>query len=547
MRIVSSIYELEYYKPRPNGIECYCERLIYADDLMLQAPLRQNQAGGYTMAIHVYSADGKTFLEDATSAFSWYIFRNPATGRDTFNIRLESFTNQMCAAKCWILRIIVDSGPWNVFNGYTDQYCQAQCCDLPRRIEADQVGLSGLGTPQGWDILEAPPKIDPCGRQYITIEVADTCASKFTGKYYQHPEIISGSGNQTWAYLDRLNLQGQFSPVPNESTRIYSFHGRLQRQERRRAFEIKSNELLPDWKMQEIQDMLTSEWINIEGANYNFDGGPAFERIDVRGMRGYMWELRATMYEHYQRQYYRCGDLCDNRNTTVGFMIGSMKMVYDEDRNVISDDPDVLLEWFRGQPGVTAVTELDPGDYSCSFDLGFTVEGTGYIPSLIYVGGTDRKNRVYGLNPDQLADACTTIAEPCAAPEIGVIMVAATVCAAPEIGVIMVEDETGVDLNFMPQNWNDEGSTATLIQGSVTIMLKLSNTSYPIIDPTDPPFAGEIVGRIDTAGRPMTVQTFHRDEYTITVDPAGYVWYFGAVIEGDNTKGEIDDLISYNI
>lgn len=141
---IDNISDLSYYNTLP-GMPCYCDPLIYPEDLILQAFL----GGSYdvipsnvTVKIEVYSSDGTTLYEDATSYFNWVVIASPS-GNKYLNLQLgNNFSPAMYSHGSWILKVSVSgsvSGSlgsihYNVFEKFTEQYCSPCCPTQPGDI-----------------------------------------------------------------------------------------------------------------------------------------------------------------------------------------------------------------------------------------------------------------------------------------------------------------------------------------------------------------------------------------------------------------------------
>lgn len=147
---------------------CYCEYLVYPNDIMLQGLLHTNVSSGLTATIYIYDTNGNQ-LEDATAYFSFYSGINPKGGK-YFNVTCNAFSPAMCLHKCYILRVTVkdaDDIVW--FDSFTEQYCQTDCCDIPRGI-----GIGGDGT-------DCPVYLNYLQKIYLYDQISDTLTHLVSG------------------------------------------------------------------------------------------------------------------------------------------------------------------------------------------------------------------------------------------------------------------------------------------------------------------------------------------------------------------------------
>lgn len=547
MIFVDSINDLTYYtNPVPQGMNCYCETIIFPSDMILQAPLDWNGTGNYTIAVEVYSADGLTFLEGATSYFRYYFFTNPTTGRDTFTLQLNSFSPAMCNNKCYILHVVVGDNGADIFNKWTEVYCQNDCCDYPRGIIFSQDSIEITDTPS---ITPSAPKVTSCGETFITLRTYNDCYDAQTGKYYGIPATtILGD---PFVYHDLTNFQGVIQQVPREIERTYSFNCRLQRVQSTRLYEMKSiKTAFPSWKMNEIENQLHAQNIYVEDIRYEFNGGSVFNRVQIPSSCQYVFNIVTTLNDCNIFQIHGCGTSCPTGTTTnMSFIVPFGANTFYNDSKVLIGDQSALETYFTNLPNVVSVTVLDSMDYDCTFTYGITVETNGFVPNTIYNDGTGQANRIYSLTDAQLADVCNFIAVPCGQVTIGIITIASVTCDTVTIGTITVEDipETIIDLTPI-NNWVDGGNTeATIANGVVRLTLDISNTNYPALSsPFTLPGINDIVALLGVDGRPNVNISLPFDNFAIAITTEGNVIYQGYPTGGDETASTINITITYN-
>lgn len=551
-----SISDLEFYHA-PKGIQCFCEQLLTPVDLILQAALDFNGSGAYTILIEVMSPDGLTVYEDATSYFSYYFFVNPNNGKHTANIRLNSFSPQMCAHPCWILHIRISAGANIYFDKYTQRYCNTACCAVPTDITAAQENVFGGGGGGTTTILPTtPPPLDPCGTEYLHIRTYYDCYDNQTGDFYGTPgTILSGSADFTFYRI--TTVEGKIQQKEWEVIREYSFNCRLQRTESTRLHELSAWVAIPRWKMIEITNQLHAPYIYVNDVRYEYLGGTPFEKLDLPNTCDYNYKLLTDLNECKIRQIFGCGEPCNTTGSTfAGFVVQSTGLIYNENRQVIGENITDLAEYFRNLTGVTDVQEITPS--VCAFAYAITIQYSGYLPNSIYVGGTLQANRVFALNEEQFGEFCDVIDTECALPEIGTITMTDTVCADPVIGTITMEDYDTITVDvFLFPNWTDTGATtATVSQGTCYLRLQIQSPDYPMSgSPAQPSLvAGVTLAQVDLAGRPISIFAFTDDnnatvpaDTTVVVNENGYIIYYGYPTSSDLTNGYIDVTIVYGL
>jgi len=152
---INSLDDLQFNNPT-QGVDCYCDLLIEANDLILQAIVTPSPTGQYSLLIEVMQPDGLVVFEDATMYFEWYVFQG-VNGVFYMNMRAKRFSPAMCANSCFILRVTINRIEWIssgggvvsvprvIFQKYTERYCIDNCCVLAKDITIVSQGVTDLG------------------------------------------------------------------------------------------------------------------------------------------------------------------------------------------------------------------------------------------------------------------------------------------------------------------------------------------------------------------------------------------------------------------
>ncbi|RYE25468.1 MAG: hypothetical protein EOP51_04075 [Sphingobacteriales bacterium] len=567
-------FDLQYYH-QPEGVPCYCEALVKPADMMLQGMLPSVAGNGYTMHIDVYSADGNTFYEHATTYFK-YFFGSIPDGRRYFNAQLKSYSPAMCLHECFVLNVYVtNNAGGQVFNQWTERYCIADCCDEVTAISFTQsdvtapfkpapinVGISGNGNgtfgpviPTGPITPTAPAKgpTSNCGEAYVTVTSWFDCYDKFTGDYYGDPkDTYSGSAFQ---YRKITNIKGLVRTLPREIKREYSMNCRLQRVESTTQYQLIGFDLFAQWKMREMEDQLHASHIVVNNYDYinrsvEYAGGTPFKLVQVGFNCTPTYKLDATLNDCTVNQVFGCGDVCNTQGSTpLGMVIPAaqgLQQYYDENKKYLGNTTAELINYYGTRPGVETVEVLDVEDYDCNFTTAFIVYGMQYIPTSVYVNGVRPRNRVYGLNIDDMNDICRIVKPACAIPYIGTVIIEATVCATPVIGSIIYEAYAAETLYISSLgDWelNSSDSLATRSQNIVVLKFDVFDGGYTY-DSSDPdaeiPFVTGEVAYISAAGWPSRSWSFTHsnidsipDGGELVIQTDGHIYYSGPATYAD--------------
>lgn len=548
---ISHIEDLQYYR-QPKGVPCYCEFLVYPQDLQLQAHLSPI-AGIESLTIYIYTPDGVTNLGDITSYFEYYFATNPVTGQRFFNARLKTFAPLMCAHPCFILRAVAS----DVFDKYTERYCQASCCDIPRDVSIRQAGLSDpaplvsgqpIGDPIGQEPPPPPIPATDCGEPLVRLTTWFDCYDNFTGEYY------GNAGG--WAFRKISNFKGKLAERPRAIERQTSYNCTLHRSESYKPWVLTGFEYFPPWKMREIENQLHANHISVTDfikpeQELAYAGGTPFSQVSTCIE---MFRFNTTLQECTQRQLFGCNEPCNNDGSLFALPDDYIEGegLYSENGLLIGRSYEDLLIWFRNQDGITSVTDLTE-QYSspatspleCFPQGAFYVEGNGLIPTFFYYNSKTPGNRVYGIpgtNPELLCNGNT-----CAMPVLGSYEVAKGGCSTPELGSYEVSESTPTELAITDYGaWvqNDDETDAGLSVNTVTFRLKTINDTITGIENTL--FAGEILGSITAAGRPSVPRWIDIDADTaVSIDTNGVIRYYGYGITNETDTTITIPFVNY--
>jgi len=540
---IDSIYDLQYYKQTP-GVPCYCEQVVYPDDMMLQGVI-YNGSGSYSLKVYVYSGDGITQYEDATSNFNYYFAKNPQTGNDFFAVQLKNFSVAMCSYSCYILRIQVMSNGALIFDKYTERYCQTSCCDTARGVSysQDDIVISGGGSDKPVATgLPAGLPADNCGAPLIKLTTRFDCVDKFTDEFYATPTTIY-SGSASFTYTKTSTFKGRIVPRPREIKREISYNCKLQRSESAAQYLLEGFEYFPAWKMKEIEGQLHASYIYIddfaEGKEYNYTGGTPFKQVSKCFE---LFKLTTAVEDCTQSQIFGCGD-CNSSGSNSGDLYLSVPEAYaggnfySETKQLIANDYDGLLTYLRSQDGVTSVEDMDVSGLGCYVYKAVKVNAKGYVPKSVYYDAPIPRNRVFVIALNDVNDLCGTTGKRCRKPATGTITYTTLTCAMPVAGDITYTTLESTDVTVSTYgSWTiNTGTSATLADGIVTLNLNVSRDTTAASGETIF-IASEALAILSAGGRPLAIKNFsHSDNATIPegcvlkIDPSGIITFSGSI------------------
>lgn len=544
--------DLQYYNQSP-GVPCYCEELIYPSDMILQGQIPGGRgSGNYNISIEVWSTDGNTAYEVATSYFDYYFFTNPVNQLHYFTARLKTFSPAMCAHKCFLIRVgITNAGYPNnyLFANWTERWCISDCCDTAKGIVVMQDGVVAPPLVVGAASI-APAgaqKLNDCGEPMMRLISQFDCEDKFTGDYYGQPNhILSGA---FVPFLKISNIKGRIVRRPREIKREVSYNCRLQQSESTTQYLLEGFEYFPPWKMAEIENQLHANHIWVDDytnyKEYQYAGGTAFKQIHKCAE---LFKLETMLEDCPQRQVFGCGD-CNNAVSYNGAMkiyaipsSYSGGAFYNENKQLVADDYDTLLNYLRAHDGVTQADDTDISELDADLYKVVSVSGTAALPSFFYYDAPILRNRVYGRVVAEANDLIPQ-APSCKLPIAGDVTIEDIVCTAPTAGSVTVTDITPTEALVRSYgNWTvwPDVSRATIHRNQVTLNIKTFTDTIVQAPDEDVLINYEVIGTVDAAARPqMLVVLTNANNDTIpigvfiSIDNAGFVRYSGSPTTAD--------------
>jgi hypothetical protein len=566
MVFFDSIYKLQYYNT-PAGMPCYCEQLVYANDMTFQIPIYTGSTSGFTVQFYVYSVDGLTQLETSTAYFDRYIFTY--NGQKYLNARLKQFSPAMCANKCYIIRVLITANNITVFDGYSQQFCQNQCCDIPRGITQDSDG-NDFQIPADQPTDEAlppdePPSttIDPngmpvpptsgCGDPIIRLITWADCLDAY-GRFYGTPTNVL-LGNATFAYKNITNLVGRAVQRPRDITRETSFNCRLQRAETATQYLLEGFEGFPTWKMDELEKGFTCNNIIIDDfistpLSYQWDGGRMFEHVQNSNCLE-IFRLNTTLRGCYRRVTYGCTPECTVANTGfIAIPAGFQRNYYSDSGLKVANDFESLLVWLNAIQGVTA-EEVSTAGLPCSDSIYKLIElsGDGILPASIYYEAKIPEYRANLLRTDNINDVCSLFPQTgCDMVEFGTPVVTEFVIDPADFGTPIVTEVTPESITLTAASDWTAGAPFEALQYTGSAMVLNIDISTTLFNGADTYFNNVLFAYIAPEGRPSITQNIAIGSNLVSVGSNGEIRYTGQVTSGDGSSITLTLLsLMYNL
>lgn len=519
------------------GAPCYCEKIMYASDMTFQ--LSPDSQSFYNLdttfiVIDVCNPEG-TVLEDATSYFEWGTFK--IGNKKYLNARLKTYSPAMCNNSCFRVKVSITpiypppSLNIPVYIGYSELYCLDSCCDIPRGIIiGDQSGSSDVTFIQG-----------DCTKPMVRLRGVFPCYDH-EGNYYGLPSSII-SGTTAFAYAPVQVFEGVVNQNMREITVQASYNCKVQRTESFRSWQVVSNEPLPPWKMEEIENALHAPEILLnDTGNINenarfvfFGGGTAFEQPYGRWQR---FRMNATLRECEKRVDFGCGDVCPTGDGELMYYAIPADYngggYYNDGKEYVAASDLALIGYLQAQDNVLSVTDVT-ANYS-GYHLVLEVEATDTmsLPVYVYYDFATTAYRVYASQQEP-----SDIVVPCQPVTIGTVTTENMVCAKPVIGEVVSESIPDGDVVYIhPQNGWQQGYLmppydfmARRYDNFVKIsFMDAVNFGYIYNPPAFPHnfFANELIGTLSANAIPSQTRIVELPNgRTFTIDTNGNLYYSG--------------------
>lgn len=517
------------------GAPCYCEKIMYASDMAFQLSPDSQQFYNLATSIVINVCDPEgNILEDATSYFDWWTAS--IGSRKYLTARLKTYSPAMCANSCFRISITINAvlivTPIPVFTGYSDLYCLDSCCDLPGGIIiGDRAGSRDMAY-VGSD----------CSKPTVRLRGIFPCYDH-EGNYYGLPSAII-SGTTAFAYSPVQVFEGVVNQNMREITVQASYNCKVQRTESFRSWQVVSNEPLPPWKMEEIENALHAPEIllndtgniNADARSVFFGGGTAFEQPYGRWQR---FRMNAALRECEKRVDFGCGDGCPTGNTTMMYYAIPADYngggYYNDGKEYVAASDSALIGYLEAQSNVLSVTDVTANYSGYHLVLEVSATDTVALPVYIYYDFATTAYRIYANQQEP-----STIVVTCQPVTIGTVTTENMMCAIPIIGEVV--SESIPDDEYVYIQWQNGWVPGPLVSpipfvanksgGYVRIsFMDAINYGYPYNPPNFPAnfFANEFIGTLTANARPSQTRNINLpDGRSFTIDTDGNLYYSGA-------------------
>lgn len=386
------------------GDPCYFERIIQPKDLSFQIFTGTAVTALPNLEINVINISTGLVEENATAYFT------VTNAADMHTITMENYSPFMCSCSKFILQI-TSTEPALLY--YAGMFQIEDCCDSNYVVDIDG------GEPNAGNSSDNPSASTvsngykmQCRDQALRFEAWNDCTDVFFGGFYQN------------GFKRVMNLTGRMYAMPKSLQKSVAWNGKVLHSETFEVFTVELWDLVPEWKLREIEDMLLLQYMTIDGEDYYFTGSDSIGSI-VEELCTPMYQLKFQVQKKPKRQFYGCGDPCIVNNIVYNYVyIDPLAGQYfTEDKMPLGGDPESVIAWYAGQGFI--VTETEVANV-------YQLEGSMTAP-YFYQGGNMYKDRQFVYMG--VGDATPPVVT-CTKPTLSVITASSATCVVPEIGTI---------------------------------------------------------------------------------------------------------------
>lgn len=535
MRFVDNISDIGMR----NGDEpCYCEYLMYPNDLQLQAKIAGFVGDGltYLFSARLYDPTGQNQIAIISDHFTRWVADTPK-GR-MFTARLDTFPPAMCAGTCFVLRIIITTTTGTVvFDKFTDLYCMATCCTIPRNINIGQAEVLYNGQEQ----VSYEAEVDTyyttdCGDPLIRISGIYDCLDS-DGYYYSTPKSVISNVGTPFPFNPVHVLTGKVKRLPRDITTHLSYNCKIHRTESFVPYRVESFEVIPPWKMDEIERALLSNKITVSDRyseyDFVFDGGEAFTDIVACWDR---YKLDVTLRECTKRVDFSCGEPCGGTYTQyyaipIEYNGGGY---WNDGKQRVAEDDNTLISYLEMQTGVIAVSNITSNYNGYYIVLRVVTTSPMYLPMYLYYDSVSLGHMVYSTTQEP-----SDIVIPCGSPALGTVSYDNMVCGTPFLATPVyeyIDDIQDVFIVFQ-NNWESgvlvsPDAFVARREGDIIRIIFMDTINYGY--PYNPPayeaqyFVDEFIGTLSPNARPTADRIIILpNDRTFRVDTLGNLYFTG--------------------
>ncbi|VXB03183.1 hypothetical protein [Chryseobacterium sp. 8AT] len=597
MILLNNLSQLQQYNLAYKE-QLYFQPILLPSDICLQGFLPKQIQNNYSIEVHLMSYDGDEFIADLTDSFK-VLFAVSNANQNYFNIQLKDFDQiDKENIELFLLKVIVQNNGLLLYSKITEPYrklktskmCYGVIDDFAMMIisKAGYIKINNETFQFGQGLQDSGFEIDYNeGNYYLYVDCLDivqvgycykgedvkinipliateflqengcqlpliklsatyNCFDNVKNAYYGDPKtLLNYPGNdQTLIHQNSFYIQGQLQIQPAEIKRNITFLGKPQRTENIEKLSVFGLEVFPDWKMREIESVLSGRRIFVDGIEYIYRGTKSFTRDEIQGSNS--WIFKTELENPPKVNDFTCIEDCITNCYYFVITSGTKDQdYYREDKSKIGDTYQELIDYFNSLNDIISVTDVDTSTIGCHIVAAIKIDSFGYVPSFIYYKMPINEYRIFVKfddcqNPIKLCEGLTNCGE--LPKEIFSTFTSYDGCAEipREITSTMENLKTYEPFRYkeLHEMWNDVNSYDFRRYQDNKVELYFQaigpDDTYDLID--------EYVMMLDTLGVPTHDVYESHENVSIYIDTAGKVF-----VTGNTTNNLLTIKITYNI
>lgn len=466
MILINNLSQLQQYNLAYKQ-NLYFQPIVLPADISLHGFLPKQIQNDYSIEVQLTSYDGDEFIADITNSFK-VLFAVSSNNQNYFNVQLREFPAIFDDIELFTLKIIIRNGGIILFSKITEPYrklksskmCYVVIDDFAMMIisKAGYIKINNDTFQFGQGLQDSGFQIDYNeGYYYLYVDCLDTvslgycykgedvmmelelipteflqengcqlplvkltanynCFDNVKGAYYGDPKTLLNypSNDQTLIHQNSFYISGQIQILPAEIKRNITFLGKPQRAENIEKLSVFGLEVFPDWKMREIESVLSGRRIFVDGIEYIYRGAKAFTRDEIQGSNS--WIFKTELENAPKVNDFTCIEDCITNCYYFVITSGDKDQdYYKEDKSKIGDTYQELVDYFSSLNDVISVTDINVATVGCHVTAVLKIDSFGYVPNYIFYKMPLNEYRIFVKfdncdNPVKLCEGMTNCA-----------------------------------------------------------------------------------------------------------------------------------------
>lgn len=337
------------------------------------------------------------------------------------------------------------------------------------------------------DLLDIERNVSDCGKPIVKLSSTTDCISGTEGgHFFGEGTIIDNSGAGIVKFEQKTNIHATIFKNPRKIERTISFFCKTQKVITQKSWVVEGLDVLPLWKIEEIEEILSNEHIFIDDVEVVYEGGDSpFTRV-LKGCDDY-FSFKMIASGCKERKMFGCNDHCNDRDGYINISDGLFKgdekdrRFYNANMGQIAIGYEQFKTWLRNQDGVTNVEEVNNATLKCASYKLLKISGTPKFSTMFYMGDTKPSNKIYLRQVSSIDEVCTSQGNGECSPIIfGIPQIIQETCEPIQFGTPIILLNGQNCMIELQNNWQQGAGETKIIAGEDenSLYLSMFNTDY---------------------------------------------------------------------